>query len=438
VTADAELLPEPQTSATTPLPVPGDGLLAFGEVVAASYETRGLLGRGGMSQVFEAKDRALNRRVAVKVADPRQAPHSDEHVRREGLALAAMRHPSLVTIHAAGEHRRMPFLVLERIYGLSLEEHFHQRRLANQPFTLDETLDVLIGLVEGLSVIHHAGIVHRDVKPGNIMLAPRGRTVLMDLGIFVADSERADAQAIGTPHYMAPEAILNRIEPGLGHLVDLYSVGIMAFHMLTGTLPYDACEVTDILCQHLDSPVPDLAGVRGGIPAKLSILIRALMAKDPRERPPHADDVLWQLIQFRRRPPETMRPLRVLIVDDDGDARRILKSCVERSVASVEVRLAANAEQALRQVRREAPDVMLLDLRMPGTNGLELYLALAGMRCLDRAETVIVSGDAQARDLEILRTLGATKFVQKGSSLPHELARLLRTAAMRRTGSRST
>jgi eukaryotic-like serine/threonine-protein kinase len=414
-----------------------ESLVAVGEVVGGSYEIQGLLGRGGMAHVYEATDSLLGRRVAIKVADPRLAPWAAEQIRREGLALAALRHPGLVAIYAAGEHRRMPFLALERIYGKSLEDHLRQSNLAGEPFTLTETLDVLIGLVEALSVLHHAGIVHRDVKPANVMLAPRGRTVLMDLGIFVAESERSDGQAVGTPHYMAPEAIRSSIEPGLAHLADLYSIGVLAFTMLSGFLPFDGVEVTDILCQHLDSPVPDLARARGGIPRRLSSLVGSLMAKDPRERPPHADDVLWQLVQLRRREPEPRRAMSVLIVDDDPDARRILKACVERTLVRAEVSMAGSAEQALRHIHRDPPDFILLDLRLPGMNGLELYLILSGMRLLERTDVVVVSGETDAVDLETLRNVGAARFLLKGPGLPHELARILREAAMRRAGAAS-
>jgi CheY-like chemotaxis protein len=235
---------------------------------------------------------------------------------------------------------------------------------------------------------------------------------------------------------MAPEAITGKGEPGLAHLIDLYSIGVIAFEMLSGSLPYDSLDVTEILCQHLDSPVPDLASMRPGIPAPLTALVRRLMAKDPRERPPRADEVLWQLMKLRRRAPELRHGMSVLIVDDDLDSRRVLKACVERSLPNAEVRVAAGASEALRHVRREGPDVLLLDLRMPGMNGLELYLALSGMRALDRAEVVIVSGEARARDLEILRSVGATKFLIKGPGLPHQLAALLRAVAMQRSAQR--
>ena len=133
-----------------------------GEIVAENYEIRCMLGEGGMAQVWEARDHVLDRRVALKAAwpDPRLPP-----LRNEARALAAFRHPSLVTVHALAHHRGIEMIVMERIYGISLADHIEQRLQGGVPFKVKEVLTPLIDVAEGLAVVHRAGIAHRDIKP---------------------------------------------------------------------------------------------------------------------------------------------------------------------------------------------------------------------------------------------------------------------------------
>src|SRR5438105_912579 len=126
-----------------------------GEVLSEMYEIRSVIGSGGMGQVYEAQDVVLNRRVAIKAAWPHIG---GTPLRREAQAMAAIRHSSMVTVHLMARHRGIDYLVMERIYGVSLEAHLAQRRGADERFTVQETLDVLIALAEGLSAVHRAGV----------------------------------------------------------------------------------------------------------------------------------------------------------------------------------------------------------------------------------------------------------------------------------------
>src|SRR5579883_193649 len=148
----------------------------IGDVLGGIYELREQIGMGGMGIVFEAHDRLLNRQVAIKVA---WRPHPDYTLRKEGQALAAIRHPSMVTVHAMGEHRGLEYLVMERVTGVTLERHVRDRFTEGAPPTVAEAVSLLAKIADGLAAVHEAGISHRDVKPGNVMLAPRGRIVLI-------------------------------------------------------------------------------------------------------------------------------------------------------------------------------------------------------------------------------------------------------------------
>jgi serine/threonine-protein kinase len=160
-------------------------IFATGELLDGIYEIMLLLGRGGMGQVFEAHDHLLNRRVAIKAAWPN--PLSPP-LRNEARALAAFQHPSLVSVHTLGEHRGIDYLVMERVYGVSLTQHAATRWGSGERFSPAEVVQILLPASEGLSVVHRAGLVHRDIKPDNIMLTPAHRVVLMDFAVHGARS----------------------------------------------------------------------------------------------------------------------------------------------------------------------------------------------------------------------------------------------------------
>src|SRR5438874_2157269 len=156
------------------MPILGEApapVFTSGEIVGELYEVRELLGMGAMGQVYEAHDRQLNRRVALKVVVPGADASS---LRREGQALAAIRHPSVVTVYSMGVHRGIEFLVMERVFGISLDETLEQRRRRGERFAVAEAIDIVVRVAEGLAAVHAAGLSHRDVKPANVMIAPGG------------------------------------------------------------------------------------------------------------------------------------------------------------------------------------------------------------------------------------------------------------------------
>jgi serine/threonine protein kinase len=268
-------------------------VFAIGEVLEGKYEIRSVLGSGGMGQAFEAHDIPLNRRVAIKAPWSSIDPAS---IKKEAQALAAIRHTSMVAVHAIGQHRGVDYVVMERIYGVSLDAHLRRRRSAGERYGLGEGLQVLSALAEGLAAVHRAGIAHRDVKPENIMLTPGHRLVLMDFGIFVPEFElQEQSLPAGSPAYMAPETISGTLAPGAGHLVDTYALGVIAYEILSGDLPYNGATVVEVLDGHMRGAVPDVGAARPDVPKRLSTLIARLMSKEPSDRPESMDDVAYEL-----------------------------------------------------------------------------------------------------------------------------------------------
>ncbi len=413
----------------------------LGELVSGTFEVRTLLGEGGMAQVYEAHDHVLDRRVALKASwpDPRLPP-----LRNEARALAAFRHPSLVTVHGVGEHRGVEYIVMERIYGVPLSEHLRNRRAAGVPFPVDEALGLLIELVEGLAVVHRAGVAHRDVKPGNVMLTPDRRIVLMDFGLVLPEYSVADQRLIaGSPPYMAPEALANAVAPGQGQLVDLYALGVVAFEVLAGKRPYAETELRALFQVLGASSVPDLREVRPDVPEALAHLVSEMLARDPHERPPSAEAIAWRLggvaarlgaevatresLPVARSVPPEPEALEVLVVEDDDDLARILGFYVKKALGeAVALRRAADGVEALERVRERAPQLLLLDIHMPRMNGIEVVMQMRGERLAPGCKVIGVSAGAQEHDLQLLHQLGMHHFVPKDERLRERLQVALR------------
>jgi serine/threonine-protein kinase len=406
--------------AVTAPPSTPDVVFRTGEVIADTYEVRALLGSGGMGEVYEAHDRVLNRRVAIKIVRPGIA---SDYLLREGRALAAIHHPGIVTVHSMGVHRDVGFLVMERVRGLSLDRLLDERRLRGERFPVVEALDLLVSIADALAVVHKAGLVHRDVKPGNIMLAPGGRVVLMDFGLVLPDADRAGHRSVaGSLQYMAPEALTGDLAEGTANLIDVYALGVVAYELLAGLEPFDGEEAVDLYRAKTRVPLPRVSEKRNDVPAPVDEFVAQLMAADASERPHGAEAALWQLRSLRTRVAAggAPRPFSVLIVDDDPDIRDALSLYVRAAAPDAEIETTAEGRQAIRSVRRRVPDLLLLDLDLPDINGIEVCMLLRGMQLGDACMIVSVSGRATKADVELLQMLGV-QSLEKGPSLMSEL-----------------
>lgn len=267
-----------------------------GDRIGDNYVVKRVLGSGGMGQVFEAHDQALNRLVAVKVAWPHVGK---EPLRREAKVLAAFRHDGLVTAHALGKHGELEYLVMERISGAPLSDLVVKR---GGKLPLDETLDLLINICDTLAVLHASGLAHCDLKPANIMMAAGDRVVLLDFGIVRVEQLRGEARMIsGSPHYMAPETIRGVIRAGETHLVDVYALGIITFVLLSGQAPFDHADPRQLMLQHVEMSPPHLRDLMPDAPIGLDRLIDQMLSKLPEERPDRIEIVRDELRVLQKR-----------------------------------------------------------------------------------------------------------------------------------------
>ncbi|MDP9151924.1 MAG: protein kinase [Myxococcota bacterium] len=405
---------------------PGENaaLFSIGEVIADNYEVRAVLGTGGMGEVYDAHDRMLNRRVAIKVVRPTIKP---DYLLREGRALAAIHHQGIVGVHTMGTHRGVSFLVLERVNGLSLDRLIEERRRRGERFAVGEALDLLVAIAEALTFVHKAGLAHRDVKPANVMLAPGGRVVLMDFGLVLPHADRAGHKSVaGSLQYMAPEALTGGVAEGAANLLDVYAFGVLAYELLCGTVPFDEADPIQMYRTKTTAPSPRVLLQRADVPALLDELVAQLMAPAPHDRTQGAELALWQLRSLRTRTGAggAARPLSVLIVDDDQDMRDVLSLYVRAAAPDAEIETTGDGRQAVRSVRRHVPELLLLDLDLPDINGVEVCMLLRGMRLGDACMIVSVSARATRADVELLQQLGV-RSLEKGPTLMVQLVELI-------------
>ena len=262
------------------------------DTVDDQFVIRKQLGRGGMSSVWDAYDKAFQRGVALKTTHA--AELSAKLIMDEARALAAVRHPGLPIAHSIGRQRGWTYLVLERLYGVTVEHLMLNPERPNARISVVEAVRILTGVAEVLSAVHAAGMVHHDVKPANVMLCAGGRVVLLDFGIMIPEVDAAAAMAAGTPRYLAPETVLGALRPGQANLLDVYALGVMAFELLAGRPPFHAAHINDLMRMHICDRAPDLLALRADIPIALADLIDNCLAKSTSDRP-DIDQVLWAL-----------------------------------------------------------------------------------------------------------------------------------------------
>lgn len=263
------------------------------------------LGRGGQAVVWLAEDTRFGRQVALKVAPrPPGAEDLAPRLRREAQAASRVSHPGLCPIYDVGADERQAWIAMRYVAGETLERRIARR--AADP--LEQRLDWLERVSLALHEAHEAGVVHRDVKPGNIMLEPTGQPVLLDFGIARGDELvqlTLTGDALGTPAYMAPEVLRGE---RCDRRADVWSLGVSAFELVTGARPFDAPTRELVVRAILDEPAPDARSLAPHLPRELGVVLATALEKDPQRRYQSARDFAEELARVRRREPIRARP----------------------------------------------------------------------------------------------------------------------------------
>ena len=262
--------------------------------LGAAFSIERELGGGGMSRTYVALERSLERRVVVKVLSPELAAGvSVERFKREILLAAQLQHPHVVPVLSSGDADGLPWFTMPYVEGESLRS-----RLSHGPLATGEAVSILRDVARALAFAHSHGVVHRDIKPDNVLLS-QGSATVTDFGIAKAISAaRNESQAtltmagtsLGSPAYMAPEQAAG--DPDVDHRADLYAFGCMAFELLSGRPPFQASSPSKLLGAHLGEMPPELRALSPGTPVQLAALVMQCLAKDPADRPQQATDLV--------------------------------------------------------------------------------------------------------------------------------------------------
>ncbi|MGD0527508.1 MAG: serine/threonine-protein kinase [Polyangiaceae bacterium] len=417
-------------------------------VIDGRYVLVGEVGRGGMSVVHEAIDVFLERAVALKVVASDEAPTTNSltSFRREATALAAIRNDHVVQVYTFGVHGNTCYLAMERVVGRDLETIIDEHARHGSALPVPLAVTIIGRVASGLAAAHAAGVLHRDVKPSNIVIEERtGRAVLVDFGLALKKRSVADSlsgvDGAGTPAYLAPELVRGDVQVPREHwnASDIYALGCTAFEILTGRPPFEADTIGGLLEKQRMQPPPRASTRRAGLEAFDNALLRAL-AKETGERTSSAlelarelDDALQVWLTPEPTAPSAARAsaapapvvvaqsdgyregARVLIVDDDEVFLKLATRCAELAFYQCPVRIeaAASSQAAIRSAAHQMPDLMILDYSMPGEDGVAALSRLRGMPGGDTPRVVVVSASVSTVEQWRFKALGVTDFVSK-------------------------
>jgi serine/threonine-protein kinase len=259
-----------------------------GELIADRYELEELVGSGGMSSVFKARDQLLERHVALKILHEHFSHDSEyvERFRREARAVAQLSHPNIVTVIDRGEADGRQFIVFEYVDGENLKDLIDR----SGPLPIRRALELALEIAGGLAFAHDHGIVHRDVKPQNVLLNGDGGAKVTDFGIArTLDVERGVTQTgtvLGTSNYISPEQAGSK---PVGPFTDVYALGVVLYELLTGEVPFPGETFVAVAMRHINEPPPSLLEKRPDAPLRLVAAVDRALAKDPEDRFPSMD-----------------------------------------------------------------------------------------------------------------------------------------------------
>jgi serine/threonine protein kinase len=363
----------------------------------AHYRILEELGAGGMGVVYKAQDTRLNRLVALKFLPEELSKdrRALERFQREARVASALNHPHICTIYDVAEHQKQPFIVMEFLEGDTLDQH-----CAGRPLKIGEILELSIQIVEALDAAHSKGIVHRDVKPANILLTERGQAKVLDFGVAKFSAQGTEGRdttlesdppltrtnaLMGTVAYMSPEQA--RGEP-IDARSDLFSFGTVLYEMSTGKQAFAGNTPALVFDSILNKTSVPPTGINPDLPAELEAIIKKTLEKNLRARYQSAGELLADLRQLkqetdfsleaRRRFPESpsdfsgREKLGCVIVDDEQPAREVLREYLSGFPEIEILAECSNGFEAVKTVTELKPDILFLDIQMPKLNGFEV------------------------------------------------------------------
>lgn len=358
----------------------------LGATLNERYDVQKLIGEGATSTVYLGIDTLLGREVALKILHPHVRETTRKRFFQEAMAAAQLNHPNIMALHDKGEHEGREYLVVEYVQGRSLTEYI--------PTHLDNVVRLGAQIAQALHYAHSREIIHRDIKPANIMVTPEDSIKIMDLGLALpreAKRVTAPGMVIGTPAYISPEQAKGK---DLDWRSDIYSLGVVLFEMATGELPFNADDITALLLQHVQQAPPKPSAINPDIPMALEATILKALEKKREQRfsdaqalaealraslpqatsaPSHQANHAATTMETGTHQQHAKRAniIRVVLADDHQLLRATLRNYLGTHDDIVVVAEASNGDDALQQTLAHDPDLLLLDLNMPGKSGLD-------------------------------------------------------------------
>ena len=387
-----------------------------------AYRIMERIGRGGMATVFRAYHPALDRFVAIKVLPDFFAEEPDyrERFQQEARSVARLKHPNILEIFDYGYDDGTAYLVLELVEGGTLADR------VGKPMELREVVRVLEPIGSAIDHAHAHGILHRDIKPSNILLQQDSTPVLADFGLAkmtgAAHRLTSSGTVMGTPEYMSPEQAAD--EP-VGPAADQYSLAVVAYEMLTGRVPFLGDTPAAVLLSHVTKAMPAARELRGELSAHVEDVLRRALAKRPEERYTSAAAFVAALkpaawpsrpaiepaaFPTRRLSLPDRTPV-VLVVDDGAANRELIEACL--AGVDCHVRTAEDGPTALKSVQASPPDLVLLDVQMPGIDGYEVCRRIKANTATRLVPVVMITSLDETNDRVRALEAGADDYMTK-------------------------
>lgn len=388
----------------------------IGAVLNNRYRIQELIGEGATATVYRALDERLQRQVAVKMLLPHVHDTTRKRFQAEALSVAKLSHPNIMAVYDVDKDEAHEYLVVELIKGKPLHDYIPSEALQVAEFGRQICL--------ALDYAHQMDVIHRDIKPANIYVTDDGVVKIMDFGLAIGrDTKRLTAQGtiIGTPAYLSPEQAQGF---ALDYRTDIYTTGVVLYELLTGQLPFDADDITSILIQQVKKPpIPPSQMMGQPVPEVLEQALLKALEKKPEKRFQTAGEMATALAKLVEGEPSATESARVTMVhaaddsikvalaDDHVILRMSLASFLDERDGISVVGEASDGDSAYELVKEKLPQVLILDLNMPKTNGLAILPKLRK----DFPELKILVLTGRDENVYIMRALrsGANGYLLK-------------------------